>query len=286
LRKQIWEMTGDGKRLPVQAHQEHILFEDCMYLCTHVFGSSSGKRVTEVYLWIGDGVSPSSVEDAQLFARNAAREAGGKLIVLTQGKESANFFEALGGIVITRKGSANSASATYMLCGRRHMGQIAFDETTLTADSLCSGFPFIVAASGGSLYLWKGRGSGADELGCARLIGMDLGLTGEIEEVEEGDEPVSFWSALKALDKKPIRDPGHWPLKASKESYGTRLYAIDDARPRSSGLGSIAQWARRQSQATIEEPGTAQIREISPFAQSDLAQDGVFVLDAYFEVYV
>ena len=293
LRKQIWELTGDGKRHPVPSHQEHILFEESLYLCTHVFGNASGKRTTEVYLWCGDGVSPSAIEDAQLFSKTAAKEAGGKLIVLSQGKETSNFFEALGGIVITRRGSSfrsgssssSGATATYMLCGRRHMGQIAFDEVDFAPASLCSGFPYILSATSGRLYLWKGRGSGADELGCARLIGMDLGLTGEIEEVDEGKEPAIFWEAFpKGTAPRGEVEEGRWHLKPSCEKYATRLFGIDtEGRPKSS---SGFMWGRRGSAPALDDSVTAQVREVEPFAQKDLNKEGIWVVDAFFEIYM
>src|SRR5947207_7411599 len=79
IQKQIWEITGDGKMIVIPNHCEHILFEDHMYLCTHVFGDASGKKVTEVYLWAGDNVPHAAIEDAQLFSRKIARENSAKL---------------------------------------------------------------------------------------------------------------------------------------------------------------------------------------------------------------
>ncbi len=286
LRKQIWEITGDGKRLPIPSHQEHILFEDSMYLCTHVFGAANGARVTETYLWAGDGVSPSAVQDAQLFSRKVAKEQNGKFIILRQGKETATFFQALGGIVITRRGSSSRAdsSALYMLCGRRHVGQIAFDEVPMTPQSLCSGFPYIISAKFGKLYLWKGKGSSADELGCARLIGMDLGLTGEIEEVDEGHEPQSFFDAFPASSAKSIpKSADHWRLKPSFENYRCRLFSIEhETRQKASSPF----WGRRGSAPLDDPKPTAQIREVAPFCQADLEAGGIFVLDAFFEIYM
>jgi len=286
LRKQIWEVTGDGKKLRVPSHQEHILFEDSIYLCIHVFGAANGARMTETYLWAGDGVSDSAVQDAQLFSRKAAKEHNGKLIILKQGKESANFFQALGGIVITRRGSSSRAdsSALYMLCGRRHVGQIAFDEVDLSPQSLCSGFPYIISARFGKLYLWKGKGSSADELGCARLIGMDLGLTGEIEEVDEGHELPSFFDAFPSGSGNALPNSAdHWRLKPSFDKYCCRLFSIEhETRPKSSSPF----WGRRGSAPLEDSKVTALIREISPFCQTDLEVGGVYFLDAFFEIYM
>ena len=297
LRKQIFEITDNGKSVPVPSHQEHILFEGHLYLCTHVFGTLAGTRTTEVYLWCGDGVPSSSIEDAQLFAKKAAKDNNGKLIVLKQGKETTNFFQALGGIVITRRGSSNriessgGTAATYLLCGRQHVGQIAFDEVDFSLRALCSGFPYIVSTRSGKLYLWKGSGSSADELGCARLIGMDLGLTGDIEEIDEGQEPDVFWQSFPGEKRDDIVSKGkstwHWRLKPSCEKYTTRLYRTDVESPRPKSGSGFLQWGRRGSAPADTKMGTtAQIREITPFAQSDLMDDGVFVLDAFFEIFM
>ena len=293
LRKQIFEVTSNGKSVPVPSQQEHVLFEDSLYLCTHVFGSPSGQRTTEVYLWCGDGVSSSSVEDAQIFAKKVVKDINGRLILLKQGKETSNFFQALGGIVIIRRGRAASSSgsaATYMLCGRQHVGQIAFDEVDFTARSLCKGFPYIVSTQSGKLYLWKGSGSGADELGCARLIGMDIGLTGEIEEVDEGKEPAAFWQSFQGgrRDVNGASSAQHWHLKPSCEQYATRLFAVNVELPRPKSSSGFMSWGRRGSAPSNDTntASTPQIKEIMPFAQSDLVDDGVFVLDTFFEIYV
>ena len=283
LRKEIWEITGDGKKTPVPAQREHILFDKSMFLCNHVFSAANGKRTTEVYLWCGKEVSPSAVEDAQLFGRNVARDVGTKLAILEQGKEPSSFFEALGGIVITRQGSPSSAaSIRYMLSGRRHLGHVAFDETAFSPQNLCSGFTCLVASGDGSkLFLWKGKGSGTDMVGCARLIAMDLGATGDVIEVDDGLEPDTFWKAFGS--EKPTTAPWNPSVNASWEKYAARLFAFDVVRPKS-GSGFL-QWARRASTPGLDDEGGT-VREISPFAQSDLSKEGIFVLDTFFEIFV
>ncbi|KAL8858160.1 MAG: hypothetical protein Q9178_005337 [Gyalolechia marmorata] len=292
LRKQLWEVTAGGKLISVSSDQSHILFEESLYICHHVFGSLSGTRTTEVYLWCGDGVATSAVEDAQIFARKEAKDHGGKLIVLAQGKETANFFQALGGIVITRHGQSDRASSRYMLCGRRHLGQIAFDEVDFAPGSLCKGFPYLISSGSGKIHLWKGSGSGVDELGCARLIGMDLGVRGEIEEVEDGREPNGFWDCFPGGRQQSLTGnhgsvSKHWQIKPSCEQYATRLYQIDIEAPRPKSSSGFM-WGRRGSAPATEENAAfnAQIKEIAPFAQSDVFNDGVFVLDTFFEIFV
>lgn len=261
--------------------QEHILFEDSMHLCVHSLRLPSGSKVCEVYLWCGDEVPEAAVEDAQLFGRKIARENSAKLEVVKQGKESSEFFQALGGIVIVRR---NKSSALYMLCGRRHLGHVAFDEVDLSAESLRTGLPFLISAKFGKLYLWKGNGSNPEDVGCARLIGMDLGLTGEIEEVSEGEEPSSFWESLSSRPgKRPASSKSSDP---SEEHYAhaPRLYRVDHDRPKSSGgLGGL--WGLRAS-SPPKQSLKALVEEVAPFSQKDLDGHCIHILDTYQEIYV
>lgn len=290
ISKQIWELKGDGKKQDLPTNQEYVLFEESMYLCVHSFETSNNGKNTEVQLWSGDGVSEAALEDAQLFARKVARDHSCKLELLKQGKETTNFIQALGGIIITRRGSSNrSHSSLYMLCGRRHMGQIAFDEVDLSIHRLCSGYPYIISAKFGKLYLWQGRGSAADELGCARLIGMDLGLTGEIEEVVEGQEPPGFFDAFpdqsyQQQHPRVYHDADHWKLKPSNEQYRCRLYRIDHD---SGGqkFGSTGFWSRRGASSPVNRSKNV-VQEIEPFNQRDVDPTRIFVLDAFFEIFV
>ncbi|CZR54294.1 uncharacterized protein PAC_04177 [Phialocephala subalpina] len=262
LRSSLYQLSSDGKKQVVPSHQERILFEGNLYLCTHTFGNPAGKRVTEVYFWVGDEVSSSTVEDAEIFARREAKSASGKLITLRQGKESPEFFHALGGIVITRRGSSNKydSLAPHILCGRKHFGQIAFDEVDFAPDSLCSGFPYLISTPSGKSYLWKGKGSGIEELSCARLIGMDFGLTGEIEEVEDGNEHASFLQIFGSGAQIP-KSADHWKLKSNYNKYCVRLFKA--------------------------ESGTReQVTEISPFCWQDLDAKKIYILDAFFEIYI
>ncbi|KAH7044632.1 hypothetical protein B0J12DRAFT_577591, partial [Macrophomina phaseolina] len=316
-RKEIQEITGDGKLSPVPPQEEHILFDNSMYLCTHVFAASNGAKNTEVYLWTGSAVPEPTIEDAQLFARKAARDVGGKLLIVRQGKECPNFFQAVGGILITRKGTRTDHSKQYMLCGRQHLGNMAFDEVEFSLSSLCSGFAYLISSRtgllSGKIFLWKGKGCNAEELGCARLIGMDLGLTPEIEEIDEGKEPASFLDIFPAPDngkeKRVPRSADHWRLKAKHDKYGVRLFRIDEKPVQSSGSFQVSSlwpvsFVRRVSAASVAssqgpssptETSTPQnnagaaapsggpkpnmsadVVEIAPFSQADLEAENIY----------
>ncbi|RMJ26400.1 gelsolin repeat protein [Aspergillus sp. HF37] len=283
LKKQMWEITGDAKRQDLPMNQEYILYEGSMYLCVHVFEIEGSTR-TEVQLWCGDDVPEAVIDDVQGFARKVAKENGCKLELLKQGKETARFIQALGGILITRRGfnSRSSSSALYMLCGRKHLGQMVFDEVDLSRRNLCTGYPFVISAPFGKLYLWKGKGSGAEEIGAARLIGMDLGLTGEIEEVSEGEEPESFFENFP--DYKGGGDyvcSEYWQLKPNHAHFRTRLLRIDHELGQRSGF-----WMRRPGTSSPVIRPNDTLQEIMPFSHKDLKSKDIFVLDIFFEIYV
>jgi hypothetical protein len=312
LRKQIQEVTGDGKLSSIPMQEEHILFQDSMYLCTHVFGDSKGARHTNVYLWAGNGVADPTLEDVQLFARNHAKQSQGRLVIIRQGQEPPNFCEALGGIVITRRGS-NPASNEFMLCGRRHLGHLVFDEVDFSLKSLCSAFPYLISTSTGKVYLWKGRGCSAEELSGARLMGMDLAPTGDFTEIDESAESQDFMATFPAPSiptKGPAipRSADHWRYKATSDRYRARLFKFEQTLP-PAGWGQALQvsssffapllrrpsWSQPNTEQRPQTPQTPKtpsagvmvsVKEIMPFCQRDLEAEYVYVLDAFFEMYM
>ncbi|KAI0458319.1 hypothetical protein F5B21DRAFT_23038 [Xylaria acuta] len=260
LSAQLFQLSADGKKQPVPAHHERTLFEHEMYICAHSFNDKTGRKTVQVYFWAGDEVPGSIIEDAEVFVAREARAFGGALIKVKQGRETPEFLEALGGIVITQRGSGNKydSLAPHMLCGRRYHGHVVFDEVDFASSALCSGFPYLITQAG-RCYLWKGKGSSVDELSCARLIGMDYALSGELEEVEEGNEPAAFWDLFGGATRFGSAD--HWRLKPNYDKYSSRLFLSDAASEQ-------------------------QIIELSSFSQPDLSPTNIYVIDAFFELYI
>ncbi|KAH7170194.1 hypothetical protein EDB81DRAFT_864625 [Dactylonectria macrodidyma] len=257
---QTFQISGEGKKTPVSSHYERVLFEGEMYICPHSFTNEAGWKRLEVYFWVGDEVPLSSVEDALIFVQKEVKALGAKLVKIQQGKETAEFLQAMGGVIIVRRGSSKKfdSLAPNMLCGRRFLGHVAFDEVDFAPANLCAGFPYLIT-HGGKCYLWKGKGSDVAELSCARLIGMELTLTGELIEYDDGSEPESFWSLFGGGSKLGSAD--HWRLKPNYAKYSSRLFCSDvDTRQ--------------------------QVFEVTPFNQRDLSSEHIYVLDAFFEMYI
>ncbi|KAJ5596825.1 hypothetical protein N7450_003283 [Penicillium hetheringtonii] len=262
-KRQIWELTGDGKRQELPVNQEYVLYEGSMYLCVHLFEAQSTSS-SEVYLWCGDDIPEGAQDDAQLLARKIARENGCKLEVIRQGREPMRFIQALGGIIITRRGSSSrsNSSALYMLCGRKHLGQMAFDEVDYSLRNLCSGFPFVISAPFGKF--------------------MDLGLTGEFEEVDEGAEPESFFDDFAGSNEpNPLMTSEYWQLKPKYGHFRTRLLKVDHE------MGQPPRfWMRRPGSSSPVVRPNETVREIEPFCYKNLTERDVYVLDTFFEIYV
>ena len=347
IRKQIFEVRGDEKMENLPAQQEHMLYEQEMYVFVHVFASVEGIKSTEVFLWAGSGISESALEDAQPLAKRVAKENGTKLLTsIRQGKETPNFFQALGGILITLRGTRSESRSRYILCGRKHLGHITFDEVDFALGSFCSGFPFLISHGANKLFLWKGVGCNVEELGCTRLISMDLGDGGigeELSEIEEGHEPQWFFDmfasdtitapasekAATTITRKMPRSAEYWKLKANSPRYHVRLFRVKQQQQQSSSqklsadsqsrfqLGSSWPFRRPSwnsatsssppptppskigtpptagspgqrpiSSSSLSQQAKANIVEIEPFNQSDLEPENVYVLDAFFEIYM
>lgn len=229
------------------------------------------------------------------------------LIIVDQGREPAAFFQALGGIVIVRRGSrAESSTRPYMLCGRPHMGHLAFDEVDLSKASLCSDFPYIIARpvtlQETKVYLWKGKSYSPEVVGSARLIGMDLNPSGEIIEVDEGREPRDLLLLMSDLRSPVCASPEMWTSsKKLWEHSSARIFRVYAASPKlvtgnlfASFMSRRPSWSASKN-ASPERPASASstaqevefsVKEISPFTQTDLEPEGCFVMDCGHSVLV
>ncbi|KAH0362030.1 hypothetical protein KCU65_g8330, partial [Aureobasidium melanogenum] len=317
LRTSIQEIKSDGTLIPLPAQQEHILFESSMYICTHIFYTASMTRMAEVYLWCGDRISESTILETQVHAKRVAREAGvgqksTQLYIIDQAREPANFFQALGGIVITRRGSrAENLKEPYMLCGRPHMGHIAFDEVDRSKSSLCSEYPYIIARpitlQETKIWLWKGSGCGATAIGSTRLISMDLNPGGGFTEIDEGKETAEFLAEIHdAGDTSICQSPALWKGKCGNwEHSSVRLFSIEaKEKPKQTAASLFTSYfSRRPSWSAPKSPNPdrpnsggsskspnaefeASISEIAPFTQDDLEPEGCYVLDANSDILV
>lgn len=288
--------------------------------------ATTGARTTELYLWSGMDVSPTHIAAATSHAKAEAKKASATFIHLLQDEEVISFLQALGGILVTRDGSFSmTQNKPYLLRGRRHFGHLTFDEVDLASTSLCPGFPCILVPGSGSkgatgsgsgpdkIYLWKGTGAHHEEVAGARLMAMDIGSLADIIEVDCGAETPEF---LSFFPKSPstskastaVEYAAYWSQKSKSENYRVRLFEISSssasaASAANEALSTVSAFWRAaagkssstsnnnnantdSASASASSTTTSIIKEITPFSQSSLTAGSIYVLDAYFALYI
>ena len=193
--------------------------------------------------------------------------------------------------MIVRRGSRTANSTRpYMLCGRPHLGHVAFDEVDLSKSSLCSDFPYIIARpvtlQETKIFVWKGNTCGPEAIGTARLIGMDLNHLGEIIEVDEGMEPEDLLQLLSDLSSNVCSSPELWSRSKDRwEHSAARLFRVYAAPPKTGAGNYFSSFLTRRSSSMVQDAEIT-IKELSPFTQTDLEPEGCFVMDCGHQILV
>ncbi|KAK5708226.1 hypothetical protein LTR97_000766 [Elasticomyces elasticus] len=300
LRRNTHEVSMDGSTVVLPQQEEYTIFDESVYLFSHAYINSGGAKKTQVFVWSGSASSQTALSSAQIAAKRLARDGGSlPIISVTQGHEDGVFLEAIGGILVTRRGARVGAPKQYALCGRKHLGHITFDEVDFGLQSLCAGYVYLISypvtLQQTRLYLWKGSACSTEELSAARLAAMDLSETGEIIEVDQGAEFASFLKIFgPGTTKTSISKPSSfWQHKATApERFAARLYRIQEAeRPGlfASLLSRRPSWNSRPPSRSPSRDGTeikVDAKHITSFIQTDLEAEGLYLLDAYSELYI
>nr|POE85161.1 hypothetical protein CFP56_67319 [Quercus suber] len=296
LKRKVQEASSDGIFRTLQAQADYTLYEKQAYICVHAYAEGDSPGKTQLFVWIGKAAPKYMVDQTQAMAKKVSRECGGVSIsTVLQGQETHVFLQAIGGILVTRRGARLDGVKQYLLCGRKHQGQLTFDEADLAAENLIPGFACLVSypvtQRQTRFYLWKGTAASAEEVSAARLAAMDLSESGDIIEVDGGAEFASFLktfgSGTKKSDLPQMTDL--WRQKAAAPNHFTvRLYRIQQLAVRP---GVLSLFGRRPSWNSSSSSSTTgdikvEVKHISPFTQADLEAEGVYLLDASSKVIV
>jgi hypothetical protein len=107
---------------------------------------------------------------------------------------------------------------------------------------------------------------------------MDFGITGDIEEIEDGSEPDAFVNIF-GEGARISKSADHWRLKPSYNRYCGRLFLASDAKEQVH-YNPLSIFGKKKLNSC------AQITEISPYRQADLSPRSVYILDGFFEIYI
>jgi len=302
--KRSVQMVGDNGKLTVLSSEvENTLFSGSIYIITHVCGNGSGQRQAEVYLWSGNDVGSAAIEDAQIFAKKVARDASLNarttpvVEIIRQGCESAGFMQAIGGILITRRGShVDNTPDTFMLLGRPYLGHVVFDEVDVDVNGLHPCFVCLIVKpltlQDKQMWLWKGKHCSKSTLGSARLICMNLASGGDVLEMDDGKESTAFFFNFPVqISSKRIDRTLTGKLS---DKLSLQLFRIEIMPPRrtsgifnffskntsSPGRPSIDRKDSSSSIDKLQNPDAlTQVVSILPFGQKDFDPEHIYVLD-------
>jgi len=238
-----------------------------IYIC--VWATLTPQPQYIIYFWQGRDSSTDEKGASALLAKELDDQLGDRPVQVrvVQGKEPAHFRAIFGGTMIVRAGGKASGfknreeSDSFDVDGTElyHIKGTNASNTygvavTESAASLNSGDCFVLLTPG-KTQIWQGSGSNDAEKETASKI-AEIIKVGDVATVSEGGEGEDFWTALGGKADYPQARPGE------PEPADPRLFQCTNL------TGAFA------------------IEEIMNFAQEDLIDDDVMLLDCYTTVFL
>lgn len=267
----VWRVE-DFKRAEIPKENYGLFYAGDSYVILYSEKRPGGDDLHYIYFWQGRTSSTDEKGASALLAKELDDSLNGKAtqIRVVQSKEPDHFLGLFKGEFIIKQGghpsgfnslaqettpSADKPVHLYHIKGTSAHTSRTTEVDPVTA-SLNSGDAFVLIQED-STTIWYGKGCSLDERATAKHTAERLtGGRTKIVEVDEGKESDEFWSVLG----------GHGEYANASFLYET---------PKEPRLF----WG---SNAT----GVFKVEEIFDFTQDDLAEDDVYILDTYNEVYV
>uniref|UniRef100_H3D5C6 Villin like n=1 Tax=Tetraodon nigroviridis TaxID=99883 RepID=H3D5C6_TETNG len=235
---------------------------DC-YLVLYTY-LKAGQQHHILYMWEGRHATKDEIEECSKQADKIDNKYNGAplQVRVVMGKEPRHFLAMFKGKFIIYEGGTGRPGVTnreqdarlFQVRGTDEMNTKA-TEVLARASSLNSNDVFLLKTLR-VCYLWYGKGCSGDERVMGRAV-SDVLTKGDKQVVMEGQEPAEFWVALGgkapyADDRFPREELFHLP----------RLYECSN------------------------QSGQFRITEVYDFAQSDLDEEDVMLLDTWEEIFL
>ncbi|KAI8996095.1 hypothetical protein BC832DRAFT_307233 [Gaertneriomyces semiglobifer] len=279
----VWlAQTTEGQGRVEVAKAEYGYFysqESYLILYRHLTGREGNEKEAMIaYFWIGADCKGTEQGIAAYMAAHLDKKLQARQIRVTEGKEPAHFlriFRENSTPMIVRRGTRAEYNHTekilYHVKGFNE-DEVRVIETAWAVSSLSSADSF-VASLKDRVFVWHGAGSFAFQRSVAANAAQRLAAEADkqVQEVEELEEPKVFWQKLAGSDKKNHQYTDDYgssvPLRTMKKNfagvYKCRLFRVSHIIH-----------------------GNPSSEEISPFVQADLDPTGVYILDAFFSIFV
>ncbi|TPX71149.1 hypothetical protein SpCBS45565_g01208 [Spizellomyces sp. 'palustris'] len=247
--------------------------ESYLILYRHLTGRDGNEKEAAIaYFWIGSECKSTDQAAAAYLATDVEKQHKARQIRVTQGKEPSHFLGIFKHPVIIRRGTraefGASEKALYHVMGFEK-GLVRVIEAVWNPSSLSSANSFVLNLKD-KVFIWHGTGSFPFERDMAERVAQRICESKPVTTLEELQEPKVLWQKLGGIDKKSHnhqQDYASMPYLAKKKelegSYTCRLFRVSHI-----------------------VHGNPTAEEIDPFVQSDLDNTGVYILDAFFEIYI
>jgi hypothetical protein len=264
----------DFELAPISAKTIGQFYGGDSYVIQYTYQDDRKREHIMIYFWLGGSSTADEKGAAALQARKLDDDAHGKAIQcrVVQGKEPADFCGLFSGRMVVHQGGRASGFKNSQT--RKAIESDSYDTDGVSlfhvkgtsevdtravqveevASSLNSGDCFVLLTPK-TMFVWRGKGSNAQEKKVANNIAKILKEDRSVQVVDEGDEPAEFWKPLGGKAKYPESEQ-------DSEEREPRLFQISDAK------------------------GYLDVEEIPQFAQVDLDIFDIFILDVFSQIYV
>jgi len=265
---EVWRIEG-FEAVAVDPSLYGRFYAGDSYIVQYSFLSGS-KQEYVLYFWLGKESTADEKGAAALITTRKDDMLGGAAtqVRVQMGKEPLHFVKLFKGQMVVHSGGKASAFknkadadsydtdgiSLFHVRGSNEIDTRAV-QVAEAASSLNSGDCFVLMTPS-TIYAWKGNGANAAEGATAAEIAERLKGPRTVETVEEGSEPAAFWAALGGKGEYP----------------STRVLAEGSREPM---LFSCS-----------NSTGTLALEPIFDYAQSDLEDGDVYILDSFTTIWV
>ncbi|KAK9840284.1 hypothetical protein WJX74_006866 [Apatococcus lobatus] len=259
----MWRVKG-STATEVPAKQAAQFYSGNVYYIHHSF-KDNGAQTHFLFIWQGSDASQIDVEGSGIAANAYDKKrcnGSANQVRVPQGREPSFFPLLFKGKAIFHQGSAEELTKTpmrpalYKLEGSGKAAQSR--QVEVQASSLSSSGCFLLLTASSSVFQWQSRASSKDDQKAAtgfanRLMPYAIRKT----VVAEGEEPDAFWEA--------IGGKGNYQSEAATApepaAHEPQLLLFSEAAPDS-------------------------LEDLPDYTQEDLDDDEIFLLDAFYTVFV
>jgi villin 1/advillin len=268
--KNIWRIKDMKKEDLEKKFWGQFWAGDC-FIVLYSYPITPSKEGHIIYFWQGRDSSVDEKGASALLAKELDDEMGGDPVQcrVPMGKERKDFLSMFKGKMIVHEGGVASGFknradedsfdtdgiSLFHVRGSNEYNTRAVQVGEVAA-SLNSGDCFVLLTPN-SMYVWKGKGSNAQEQKTAADIADTIKGNRSTTAVEEGSEPDEFWAAIGGKGEYPSSS------QSDDEEVEPRLFLIQHMG--SDGL---------------------RVEEVPNYDQSDLQNDDVMMLDVKSEVFL